>query len=208
MKEWTKLYRESENRELVIDKMCGEFAHDIEYYADKDVAPEVIHAAMREYRKCGNVIAQIPVSFIEGWRLGSGWFPAMVAQLYLHGAKEGGVNFAERYVRIKSLFNVLGWDFAKAESPKHNRTDTIHKVDYNYFVDGVEETRYYSILLTPTAKYPEGAIFENENGKQWEICYKNEDGSYHLIEEHNGEYDTYIEISITERDMNKMRRIL
>jgi len=118
------------------------------------------------------------------------------------------VNYAERYLRIKALFEVLGWDFAKASNPKHNRTDTIHKVGYKYIVDGVEETRYYSILLTPTAKYPEGAIFENENGKQWEICYKNEDDSYHLIEEHNGEYDNFIEVDASEREMKKMKRIL
>jgi len=187
LKEWSKLYVEAENRELVIDKMCGEFAHDIEYYADKNVEPVVIHDAMKEYRKCGNVIAQLAVPFMEGWRLGGGWFPAMVAQLYLHGAREGGVNYAERYMRIKALFKVLGWDFAKASNPKHNRTDTIYKVDYNYIAGGVEETRHYCILLTPIAKYPEGAIFKNENGKLWEICYKNEeDSSYHLIEEHNG----------------------
>jgi len=60
-KKWAKLYKESENRELVVDKMCNEFAHDIEYYADKDVEPVVIHEAMKEYRKCGNVIAQLPV---------------------------------------------------------------------------------------------------------------------------------------------------
>jgi len=74
MKEWSKLYKESENRELVIDKMCGEFAHDIEYYADKDVEPVVIHEAMKEYRKCGNVIAQLPVPFMVGWRLLATWW--------------------------------------------------------------------------------------------------------------------------------------
>jgi len=208
MKVWSELYKNAAIKEDIIDRMCSEFASTIAQFADRNEPARVIHETMIQFNKRGRVLAQLPNEFIDGWRLGKDWFISMVAQLYLHGAMEGGVNYAERYIRVKELYKVLGWDFMVASNPSWSRVNTVHKVTYNYTDNGVDETRYYEIVLTPSSKYPDGAVYEEPNGKQWEICHLKEDEVYHIIEEHKGEYNNYIEKDVSEREMRKMKRIV
>ena len=169
---WRKLYKKEEYKEGVIDKMCAEFASEV-YEKAQIVSAQQLRRHIKDWNLKAESVANMDIEFSEGWKLHKDWFKCMIAQLYVAGCTEQNTGFHHRIEAVKALFEDLGWNFNNSRFPKYDNLTTIYEVEYRYKNGGVDESRFYKIILEPTSIFPDGALYESGSGRQWRVIDAN-----------------------------------
>lgn len=165
---WNKSYKASGDREAIVDMFCAEFAHTVGDMAEREVSQNQMIETIRKWNREAQRFSSAMVDFTDGWKLHKDWFKCMLAQLYLAGAKESDkYEYNEYYRRAEAIFKHLGWDFQSARLPKYDSITTVYDIEYRYVDNGVEEKRFYRVILEPTVMFPVNALYESSTGKLW-----------------------------------------
>jgi hypothetical protein len=206
---WQDEYKKSDDKIAVLREFVSEAVHMI--HENIMEHGEKLEVVLKTADQVARRIAAEDCEIEDGWKLHKTWFRAGFVQLALYGVYVSDWENSHRMRKdLKEVCESMGWDFEGALYPKATRVLTISQLDFfrGYDDEGGKLYGKFRTLLEPMSKYPEGSVYESmHSSKQWEFSYLNDESECVMIAEEKNKHGKFQEITISKRDLHKMKRV-